>query len=63
MPGLDSFVIKVIPASTAMRAAYQHNGLMVLFSATTGLVEALLLDNGYLTDVRTAAAGAVAANI
>jgi ornithine cyclodeaminase len=34
---------------------------MVLFSAKTGLVEALLLDNGYLTDVRTAAAGAVAA--
>ncbi len=34
---------------------------MVLLSAKTGLVEALLLDNGYLTDVRTAAAGAVAA--
>jgi ornithine cyclodeaminase len=34
---------------------------MILFSARTGLVEALLLDNGYLTDVRTAAAGAVAA--
>jgi ornithine cyclodeaminase len=34
---------------------------MILFSAKTGLVEALLLDNGYLTDVRTAAAGAVAA--
>ena len=38
------------------------NGLMILFSAKTGLVEALLLDNGYLTDVRTAAAGAVAAS-
>ena len=37
------------------------NGMMVLLSAKTGLVEALLLDNGYLTDVRTAAAGAVAA--
>jgi ornithine cyclodeaminase len=34
---------------------------MILFSARTGQVEALLLDNGYLTDVRTAAAGAVAA--
>jgi ornithine cyclodeaminase len=34
---------------------------MILFSARTGLVEALFLDNGYLTDVRTAAAGAVAA--
>jgi ectoine utilization protein EutC len=37
------------------------NGLMVLFSTKTGLVQAILLDNGYLTDVRTAAAGAVAA--
>ncbi len=37
------------------------NGLMILFSARTGLVEAMLMDNGYLTDVRTAAAGAVAA--
>jgi ornithine cyclodeaminase len=34
---------------------------MVLFSAHTGQVKAVLLDNGYLTDVRTAAAGAVAA--
>ncbi|MGO8572781.1 ornithine cyclodeaminase family protein, partial [Rhizobium ruizarguesonis] len=37
-------------------------GMMVLLSSKTGLVQALLLDNGYLTDVRTAAAGAVAAN-
>jgi ornithine cyclodeaminase len=35
--------------------------MMVLLSSQTGLVQALLLDNGYLTDVRTAAAGAVAA--
>ena len=34
---------------------------MVVFSARTGQVEAALLDNGYLTDLRTAAAGAVAA--
>lgn len=33
----------------------------MLFNSKTGLPEALLLDNGYLTDVRTAAAGAVAA--
>jgi ornithine cyclodeaminase len=33
------------------------NGLMLLFSARTGLVEAVLLDNGYLTNVRTAGAG------
>jgi ectoine utilization protein EutC len=34
---------------------------MMLFSAQTGLADALLLDNGYLTAVRTAAAGAIAA--
>jgi ornithine cyclodeaminase len=35
--------------------------MMVLFSARTGMLEAVHLDNGYLTDVRTAAAGGVAA--
>ena len=34
---------------------------MVVFSAQTGMLEVLLLDNGYLTDVRTATAGAVPA--
>lgn len=38
------------------------SGLMALFDAATGLPVALLLDNGYLTDVRTGAAGAVAAD-
>jgi len=36
-------------------------GLMILFEADTGMPAALLLDNGYLTDVRTGAAGALAA--
>jgi ornithine cyclodeaminase len=34
---------------------------MIVLDAETGIVKAVLLDNGYLTDVRTAAAGAVAA--
>ncbi|MGB9893031.1 MAG: cyclodeaminase [Candidatus Saccharicenans sp.] len=37
------------------------NGLMLAFRAKTGVLEAILLDNGYLTELRTAAAGAVAA--
>ncbi|WP_373424778.1 hypothetical protein [Mesorhizobium sp. SARCC-RB16n] len=37
------------------------NGLMLVLSAKTGLTEAVLLDNEYMTAVRTAAAGAVAA--
>jgi ornithine cyclodeaminase len=60
---LDSFAIKVSPGffDNPKLGLPSLNGLMIVFSAKTGLVEALLLDNGYLTDVRTAAAGAVAA--
>lgn len=39
------------------------SGLMLLFDAATGVPVALLLDNGFLTDIRTAAAGAVAADL
>ncbi len=37
------------------------SGMMAVFDASTGLPVALLLDNGFLTDIRTGAAGAVAA--
>jgi len=37
------------------------SGLMAVFDAGTGMPAALLFDNGYLTDVRTGAAGALAA--
>ena len=37
------------------------SGLMAVFDANTGLPVALLLDNGFLTDIRTGAAGAIAA--
>ena len=36
-------------------------GLMLVFKQMTGQLEAILLDNGLLTDIRTAAAGALAA--
>ncbi|WMT87559.1 ectoine utilization protein EutC [Pelagibacterium sp. 26DY04] len=63
LPGVESFAIKVSPGffDNPKIGLPSTNGLMVVLSARTGLVEALLLDNGYLTDVRTAAAGAVAA--
>ncbi|MGE0008968.1 MAG: cyclodeaminase [Parvibaculaceae bacterium] len=63
LPGFDNFAIKVSPGffDNPKIGLPSLNGLMILFSAKTGLVTALLLDNGYLTDVRTAAAGAVAA--
>lgn len=63
VPGIDGFAIKISPGffDNPTLGLPSVNGMMVLLSASTGLVEALLLDNGYLTDVRTAAAGAVAA--
>ncbi len=37
------------------------NGLMLVFSQKSGVLEAVLLDQGHLTDIRTAVAGAIAA--
>src|SRR5262249_60906739 len=64
VPGIPSFALKVSPGffDNPKLGLPSLNGLMILFSATTGLVEAVLLDNGYLTDIRTAAARAVAAH-
>lgn len=64
IPGYDSFALKV---SSGFFNNYKFGlpstgGLMFLISAINGQPEALLYDNGYLTDVRTAAAGAVAAD-
>ncbi|MCZ7454685.1 MULTISPECIES: ectoine utilization protein EutC [Rhizobium/Agrobacterium group] len=63
VPGFEGFAIKVSPGffDNPKLGLPSLNGLMILFSAKTGLVQALLLDNGYLTDIRTAAAGAVTA--
>lgn len=63
IPGCDGFAIKVSPGffDNPRIGLPSLNGLMILFSARTGLVQSLFLDNGYLTDLRTAAAGAVAA--
>lgn len=64
VPGLDGFAIKISPGlfDNPKVGLPSTNGMMVLLSSKTGLVQALLLDNGCLTNVRTAAAGAVAAN-
>ena len=59
----DYFVVKIATGfyRNADLGRPVGNGMMVLFSQTTGSLETLLLDEGYLTDMRTAAAGAVAA--
>ena len=64
MPGLPSFALKVSTGffDNPERGLPSLSGMMALLSAETGRVEAVLLDNGYLTDVRTALAGAIAAD-
>ncbi|RTM09929.1 MAG: cyclodeaminase [Hyphomicrobiales bacterium] len=63
VPGIDGFAVKISSGffDNPSLGLPSGGGMMVLLSAKTGVVEALLLDNGYLTDIRTAAAGAVAA--
>jgi ornithine cyclodeaminase len=39
------------------------SGLIAVFDAATGLPAAMLFDNGFLTDIRTGAAGAIAADV
>lgn len=61
--GGDYYVIKVASGfyDNSELGLPSGHGLMLLFSQKTGFPEAVLLDEAYLTDVRTAAAGAVAA--
>lgn len=63
--GLDSFAVKLSSGffENYKRGLPSASGMMVLLSAETGVPVALLLDNGYLTDLRTALAGAVAADL
>ena len=59
----DNFVIKIAGGfyDNPKIGLSSSQGLMLVFSSRTGVLEAVLLDNGYLTNIRTAAAGAVAA--
>lgn len=63
VPGLDTFAVKILSGllDTPQDRRPGRGGLVVQFCETTGAVAAVLLDNGYLTDLRSAAAGAVAA--
>lgn len=63
VPGLPGFAVKLSPGffDNPSKGLPSTSGLMVVLSSETGRVQAVLLDNGYLTDIRTAAAGGVAA--
>jgi len=59
----DFYVIKIASGfyDNPQLGLSSSNGLMLLFSQKTGQLQCVLLDEGHLTDIRTAAAGAVAA--
>lgn len=61
--GLDSFAVKVASGffDNPRKGLPYGGGMMILMSAETGFLQALLADNGYLTDLRTGLAGAIAA--
>lgn len=48
-------------AANATSSLPTNSGSMILFSSQTGSIAAVLADNGYLTDLRTGSAGALAA--
>jgi ornithine cyclodeaminase/alanine dehydrogenase-like protein (mu-crystallin family) len=62
MPGRSIFTVKVASwfAARATEGLSGNSGFIAVHDATTGDLRALLLDEHYLTDIRTAAAGAVA---
>jgi ornithine cyclodeaminase len=61
--GDDYYVIKIASGFFENQKLNlpSSNGLMLVFSQKTGTLEAVLLDEGHLTDVRTAVAGAITA--
>lgn len=61
--GLPRFAIKIASGfyGNPDRGLPAGSAMMVLLNAETGFCEAVLLDNGFLTDLRTGLAGAVAA--
>ena len=61
--GEDFYVIKIASGfyGNPAQGLPSGNGCMLLFKQETGEFAAVLLDEGHLTDVRTAVAGAVAA--
>jgi len=61
--GGDVYVIKIASGfyDNPKRGLPSGDGLMLVFDQATGVLQAILLDEGYLTNLRTAVAGAVAA--
>ncbi len=64
LPGWSGIAVKVSAGffDNPARGLPSLGGLMVLLDSETGIPVAALFDNGFLTDLRTALAGAVAAD-
>ncbi|UCC74682.1 MAG: ornithine cyclodeaminase family protein [Gemmatimonadota bacterium] len=65
LKGSPIFAVKIASGfyGNVERGLPSGSGLILVFDATTGFPAVLLADNGYLTDLRTAAAGALAARL
>jgi ornithine cyclodeaminase len=65
LPGMPVFTVKVAAwfAARATTGRAAHSGFIAVLDAATGDLRALLRDDHHLTDLRTAAAGAVAARL
>jgi len=65
LKGSPIFAVKIASGfyGNVERGLPTGSGLILVFDATTGFPSALLADNGYLTDLRTGAAGALAARL
>jgi ornithine cyclodeaminase len=63
LPGYSGIAVKVSAGffDNPAKGLPSLGGLMIVFASETGLPTSALFDNGYLTDLRTALAGAVAA--
>ena len=63
IPGFDGFAVKLSSGffDNPKKGLPSGSGLMVLIDSETGQPQAVFLDNGHLTDIRTGIAGAIAA--
>jgi ornithine cyclodeaminase len=63
LKGGETFTVKIATGfwKNPEKGLPSSNGVVLVFSSRTGELQTILQDEGYLTDIRTAAAGAVAA--
>lgn len=62
--GEPMFIVKIAPWFAAnAQTGVPQGGFVAVFDSATGLTRAILADEHYLSDIRTAAAGAIAARL